>query len=107
MLQLEGISQEDEATHCYLCVEGLGQSHACSLVGSSESVSPYVTMLVVSVGLLVVTLIPLAPTNHSLPLLQDSPVSTSYLAVGHCLRFHQLLGEATQMKVMLGSYLQV
>jgi hypothetical protein len=46
---------------CYICVESLGLSHACSLIGGSVSVSSYGPRLVDSVGLLVVPLTPLAP----------------------------------------------
>ena len=39
----------------YICVEGLGLSHACSLVHGSVSVSPYGSRLVEAVGFLVVS----------------------------------------------------
>jgi hypothetical protein len=48
--------------NCNICAEGLYQSHACSLVGSSVSVSPYGPKLVDSLCFLMVSLAPLAPT---------------------------------------------
>ena len=45
----------------YICAEGLDPSHACSLVGSSISMSHFVPRLVDPVGFLVVSLMPLAP----------------------------------------------
>jgi uncharacterized membrane protein len=45
---------------CYILVGGLDLSHAHSLVCGSVSVSHYVSRLIESVGLLVVSLIPLA-----------------------------------------------
>jgi hypothetical protein len=53
--------------NCYICAEGLGQSHACSLVGGSDSVSPCGPGLVDSVGFLFLYLTSLAPANHSSP----------------------------------------
>ena len=47
--------------NCYMCEEGLGQSHACSLLGSSDSVSPYGSMVVDSEGFLEISL------NHKVP----------------------------------------
>ena len=48
--------------NCYICAEGLGPSHAYSLVCGSVSVNPYGPRLVDSVGFLVVSLTPHAPT---------------------------------------------
>jgi len=50
---------------CHVCVGGLGLVHACSLVGGSVSVSPHRSRLVDSLGLLVVSLIPLGSLNSS------------------------------------------
>ena len=50
----------------------LGQSHIGSLVVGSVSVSPYEPRLVDSVGFLVVSLTPLAPTILPPSLQQDS-----------------------------------
>ena len=61
-------------------------------------------MLVDSVGFLVVLLTPLAPTILPPPLLQDS-ANSKYLAMGLCISFHHLLGEASLMTIMLGSWL--
>ena len=58
--------------NCYICAEGLGLFHACSLLGSSVSVSPYGSSLVDSVGFLVVILITLA-SSIPLPLYQRIP----------------------------------
>ena len=41
--------------NCYKCAEGLGESHACSLVDLSISMNPYGPKLVDSVGFLVVS----------------------------------------------------
>jgi hypothetical protein len=41
---------------CYICGGGLGQSHACSPVGTSDSVKTHGPRLVDSVGFLVVSL---------------------------------------------------
>ena len=61
---------------CYTHVEGLGQSHVCSLVGDSVSESTHGLRLVDSVGFLVVPLTLLALTVLPPPLPQDSPSST-------------------------------
>jgi hypothetical protein len=91
----------------YICVGGLNASHAFSLVGGSVSVSPCGPRSVDSVGFLVVSLTSLAPSilHPSLP--QDSLSSAYCLAVGLCICFHQFLGEASLMTVMIGSCLQV
>lgn len=47
--------------NCYISTESLGESHACSLVGGSVSVSLYELRLVDSVGFLMVSLTPLVP----------------------------------------------
>ena len=46
----------------YICVEGLGPSHACSLVASSVSLNSFVPRLVDSVGFLMMSLALLAPS---------------------------------------------
>jgi hypothetical protein len=48
---------------CYICVEGLGPAHACSLVGGSVSGSRRGSRLGDSVGLLVESL---SPLGHSI-----------------------------------------
>jgi hypothetical protein len=57
--------------NCYRQVKGLGLSYAHSLVGDSVSVILYGPKIVDSAGFLGVSLIPLAPTNHLLPLLNQ------------------------------------
>jgi hypothetical protein len=47
---------------CYICVEGLGPAHVCSLVGGSVSESPLRYELVDSVGLPVEFLSPSGST---------------------------------------------
>jgi hypothetical protein len=61
---------------CYICIGGLGPSHAFSLVGGLISVRPYRPRLVGSVGLPVVSLTP--PASSILPSTrpQDSLSST-------------------------------
>lgn len=76
----------------YICAEGLGLSHSCSLVGSSISLSLQEPSLVDSAGFLVVPLTSLTPSILLPPLPQDFPSSTQCLAVGLCIRFQQLLG---------------
>ena len=62
--------------NCDICVQGLGQSHAGSLVGGgSVSVSPYGPKLVDSVDFLMVFLIRLAPKILPPSFLKDSPSS--------------------------------
>jgi hypothetical protein len=56
----------------YECVGDLGPAPACYLVGGPGSVSPYDPRLVDFVGLLVVSLTPLAPSIQFPILLQDS-----------------------------------
>jgi hypothetical protein len=58
--------------NCYICAEGLGPFHACSLISSSVSVSRYGPRLVGSVCFLVVSLTPLAP-SILLPLFHRLP----------------------------------
>ena len=50
LFPLLGVPQEDHVTHYNIYEEGLGQSHAGSLVVGSVSVSPYESWLVDSVG---------------------------------------------------------
>lgn len=57
-----------QLNNCYICVEGLGLSHSCCLVGSSVSMSPHKPRLVDSVDFLVVSLTPLAPSIFPPPL---------------------------------------
>jgi hypothetical protein len=54
-------------------------------------VSPYELWLVDTVGFLVVSLTPLAPTTLPFPLQQDFPSS----AVSFCIYFHQVPAEAS------------
>jgi hypothetical protein len=58
---------------CYVCVRGLDLSHACSFVGGSVSVNPYVFMLVDAVGFPVLFLILLAHLILLPALPQGSP----------------------------------
>ena len=87
--------------------EILCQSHAGSLVGGSVSVSPYGPRLVDSVGFLVVSLTPLAPTILPAWLLQDSPSSSYCLSVGLCICFHPLLDETSLMPNAPGTNLLI
>lgn len=88
--------------NCYIYAEDLDPSCACSLVGISLSVSGYGPRLVNSVGFVAVSLALLAPLTLPPCLPQDSPSFIQCLTVGLCIRSHQLLGEASQMPVMLG-----
>ena len=67
--------------------------------------SPHGTRLFDSVGLLVVSLTLLVSPILSPIILQDSLSSACCLVVGLCICFDQLLDEASQKTVMLGSYL--
>ena len=92
--------------NCSICAEDLSLFYACFLIGSSVSKNHYGPRLVDSVGFLVVSLTPLAP-SILLPLSSVSSKLHLILCCGFCISFHQLLGEASLMTVMLGSYLQV
>lgn len=76
MLQLLGDPHEGHAAICYKCVGGLGPDHECSLLSGLVSVGPSGPGLVDSVGLLVVSLTPVAPSILLLILPQDFPCST-------------------------------
>lgn len=80
---------------------------ACSLVGGSVSLSPYGPKLVDSVGVLVVFLTSLASLILPPHLPQNSVSSTYCLALGLCLSVYQFLYEASLMRVMFGSCLQL
>jgi hypothetical protein len=67
---------ETKLHNCYICTEVLGQANACSLVGSSLSLSPYCPRFTDSVGPLVVSLTPVAPTILPSPSPQDCPSSS-------------------------------
>jgi hypothetical protein len=67
--------------------------------------SSYGLRLFDSSGFLMVSLTPLAPTFFPPSLPQDSPSSAECLAVGLCICFHLLLGEASLMSVGLGTNL--
>jgi hypothetical protein len=56
----------------YKCIRGLGPAHVYSLIGGLVSESPHRSD---NVGLLVMFLIPLAPSTLPLTLPQDSPNS--------------------------------
>ena len=71
-----GIHIKTKLYICYKCVGDLDPEHACSLVGSSVSVSPHGYRLVDSVGLLVVSLTSLASSVLSVTLPQDFLRST-------------------------------
>lgn len=72
----------------------------------SQSVSPYDPRLADSVGFLVVSLSPLAPTILYPPLLQDSlSYGKRLFPVGLCICFHRLLDEASQMAIRIGTNL--
>lgn len=77
------------------------------LFGSSVSVSPCRPRLVDSVDFLVVFLTSMAPLILSPPLPHDSPSFAQCVAVGLCICFYQLLGEASQMSVRLGAFLEL
>jgi hypothetical protein len=57
---------------CCLYVGCLGPVYACSLVGGSISTDPHIPMLVSSIGILLVSLTPLAPSTLTPYSLQDS-----------------------------------
>lgn len=62
--------------------------------------------LVDSVGFIVVSLTPLAPSILSPHHFTRNPKLRLMFDCGLCICFHQLLDEASQETVMLGSYLQ-
>lgn len=76
-----------QLNNCYICIEGLGLSHSCSLVDSSVFISPHGPRIVGSIDFLVVSLTPLAPSILPPPLPQDYPSSTQCLDVGLCISF--------------------
>lgn len=76
-----------------------------ALVGRSVSVSSYALRLVDSMGFLVVSLTPLAPTILSPPLSQGSLRSAYCLAVGFCICFYQLLYEIFLVTIRIGTNL--
>lgn len=84
--------------------EVLGPAPACSLFGVSVSVKLHGSKLVDSVNLLVVSMTSLAHSILSSTLPQDFPSSAHCLAMGLHICFQQLLDEASQKTVMLGSY---
>lgn len=92
------------AMHLLRVFRGLSPSHACSLVRGLVSVSPLGPRLVDSVGCLEVSLTSLASSVLHPPLPQESLSSAQRVSVGLCVCFHQLMGKATQMAVMLGSW---
>jgi hypothetical protein len=77
---------------CYKCVGGPSPVPAYSLVGGSVSVNLHGPRLVDSVGLLVESLSPPAPSIMSSTL----PTAPQALPVGVCICFHLLLDEASQ-----------
>ena len=85
---------------CLICAGDLDPAHACSLVGDSISGSPQGSRLVDSVGLLVESLSPPAPSIMSSTL----PTAPQALPVGVCICFHLLLDEASQETVISGSF---
>ena len=88
---------------CYICVGDIVPVYPCPSVDGSVSVNPHDPMLVSPVGFLVIFLTSPAPSVLSLSLPQDSlhsGVGVLYIC------FHQLLDEASQMTVMLGSCMQ-
>jgi hypothetical protein len=64
----------------YICAEGLGLSHAGSLVCGSVSVNPYGPRLVDSIGFLVVSLTPLVPMILLPPLFRGIPQALTNVA---------------------------
>jgi hypothetical protein len=91
---------------CYKLVGSLGLDPACSLVAGLVSVNPHGTWLIDSIGHLVVSLTPWAHSILSPTLRHDFRSSVRYWAVTLCFYFHQLLKEASQETVILGSCLQ-
>jgi hypothetical protein len=102
LFQLLGDPYEDQAAYLLYMCRGPRFSPS-SFVGCSASVSSYESRLVGSLGLLVALLTPSTPSVLRLTLSQDFPSSAWCLAVGLYICFHQLLDEAFQMIVMLGS----
>lgn len=84
----------------------LGPDHVCFYVGGSLSVSPKGSRLGRTFGYLVESLYPLSLSVIPPNLSQDSQSSILCLAIGHCICFGQMLGEAYQKTIMLCSYLQ-
>ena len=103
-LQLLHNPQEDQAAHVLCICPGLNPDHACCLVGGSVCVTPLSPRIVGSVDLMLsLTLYSLSPITHYFTRHPDLRLT---LAAGLCICFHQLLDEASQMIVMLGSCLQ-
>ena len=89
----------------YICIGSLGLSHAHSLIGGAVSVSPYGPRLVDSVGFPVMSLTS-GSFNFSSPFFTRFTCSVYFLGVYlfvFFFFFNQLLGEASQVIVMLGS----
>ena len=96
--------------NCNICAGGLGKLCEGFLVCSSVSVSNYGPKLIDSVGFLVVSLTPLAPTilfSFFALFVRIPQAPPNCLAVGFCICFHQRLGEASLMTVELGTSLRV
>ena len=94
--------------NCYLCTEGLGTFHTCSLVGSSVSVSPYGARLVDSVRFSCGILDHFGSCNSSLPHPSiGRPKLHSIFGWWSLYQLPTIAGEAPLMRFMLGSYLQV
>ena len=85
---------------------GQGPVHLWSLVGGLVSENPQRSRLIDSLGLPVEFLSSSGPSILPLTLLYASPSHRQCLAVGLCISFSQLLDEASQKTVMLGSSLQ-
>jgi hypothetical protein len=89
--------------NCYIYAEGLGQTHAGSLVGGSVSVSPYRPRLVDSVGFVVVPLISwLLQTVLSLS--SGFPKLYLMFGSGSLHLFLSLLGE-TFLMIVVNNYI--
>ena len=73
----QGTHMKTKLHICYKCVGGLGSGHVQSLFGGPVSVSLHGPRLVYSVGLLVMSLTPLASSFLPLTLPQDLLVSRS------------------------------
>ena len=87
----------------YVYSEGLGQSHAGSLVRSLVLKTQYRPRIVDFVGVPVIFCTPLAPSVLSPFLPQDSLSFTECFVVGLCISFHLLLGETSLITVLLHS----
>ena len=85
--------------YCHPHSEGLVQTHAGSPPVSSQSVSSHLLLSAVSVLSSMILLTPLVHMIVSPSLQLNSRNSSQFLAVGHCISFHQLLDIGSMMTI--------